>query len=137
MAGLTTFDESVIHDVLLTPLSTAPAGRQAILAFEDHLLRRFGSAEVVRLGPGEPFRVLREKADEIWALLDGAAEFLLEDTRPTSPTLGVKQAVRMDSPARLLVPFGVQLEVRPDPKASLLRIMSHSEREDAPLPDNG
>jgi len=136
MAGLTTFDESVIHDVLLTPLSTAPAGRQAILAFEDHLLRRFGSAEVVRLGPGEPFRVLREKADEIWALLDGAAEFLLEDTRPTSPTLGVKQAVRMDSPARLLVPFGVQLEVRLDPKASLLRIMSHSEREDPSLPEN-
>ena len=135
MAGLTTFDESVIHDVLLTPLSTAPAGRQAILAFEDHLLRRFGSAEVVRLGPGEPFRVLREKADEIWALLDGAAEFLLEDTRPTSPTLGVKQAVRMDSPARLLVPFGVQLEVRLDPKASLLRIMSHSEREDPSLPE--
>ena len=136
MAGPTSFDETSIHDVLLTPLASAPAGRQAILAFEDHLLRRFGSAEVIRLGPGEAFRVLREKADEIWALLDGAAEFLLEDTRPTSPTLGVKQAVRMDSPARLLVPFGVQLEVRPDPKASLLRIMSHSEREDPSLLEN-
>jgi hypothetical protein len=136
MAGPTTFDLSVIHDVLLTPLASAPAGRQAILSFEDHLLRRFGSAEVIRLGPGEAFRVMREKADEIWGLLDGAAEFLLEDTRPTSPTLGVKQAVRMDSPARLLVPFGVQLEVRPDPRALLLRIMTHSEADDPPLPEN-
>jgi len=133
MAGPTTFDESVIHDVLLTPLASAPAGRRAILSFEDHLLRRFGSAEVVRLGPGEAFRVLREKADEIWALLDGAADFLLEDTRPISPTLGVNQAVRMDSPARLLLPFGVRLLVRPDPRALLLRIMTHSEAED-PLP---
>ena len=136
MAGPTSFDETSIHDVLLTPLASPPAGRQAILAFEDHLLRRFGSAEVIRLGPGEAFRVLREKADEIWALLDGAAEFRLEDKRSTSPTLAVSQAVRMDSPARLLVPFGVQLEVRPDPKASLLRIMSHSEREDPSLPEN-
>ncbi|MBF8255408.1 MAG: hypothetical protein HW375_315 [Anaerolineales bacterium] len=136
MAGLTTFDESVIHDVLLTPLSSAPAGRQAILAFEDHLLRRFGSAEVVRLGPGETFRVLRGKADEVWALLEGAAEFQLEDQRSTSPTLAVSQAVRKETPTRLLLPFGVRLLVRPDPRALLLRIMTHSEADDPPLPEN-
>ena len=136
MAGPTTFDLSVIHDVLLTPLASAPAGRQAILAFEDHLLRRFGSAEVVRLGPGETFRVLRGKADEVWALLEGAAEFQLEDQRSTSPTLAVSQAVRMKTPTRLLLPFGVRLLVRPDPRALLLRIMTHSEADDPPLPEN-
>jgi hypothetical protein len=136
MASPTAFDESVIHDVLLTPLSSAPAGRQAILAFEDHLLRRFGSAEVVRLGPGQAFRVMREKADEVWALLEGAAEFQLEDQRSTSPTLAVSQAVRMETPTRLLLPFGVRLLVRPDPRALFLRIMTHSEADDPPLPEN-
>jgi len=136
MAGPTSFDETGIHDVLLTPLSSAPAGRQAILAFEDHLLRRFGSAEVVRLGPGETFRVLRGKADEVWALLEGAAEIQLEDQRSTSPTLAVSQAVRMETPTRLLLPFGVRLLVRPDPRALLLRIMTHSEADDPPLSEN-
>lgn len=134
MAGPTFPPASAIHDVVLTPLGSTPDGSRAILAFEDHLLRRFGSVELIRLGAGEAFRVLREMADEIWALLDGAADFELTDTRPASPTSGEAQSFHVDSPTRILVPFGVRLRVRPDPTASLLRIMSHSEREDPSLP---
>jgi hypothetical protein len=134
MTGPTSTATSSIHDVLLTPLTAAADGRQAILGFEDHLLRRFGSAELIRLRPGESFLVLRAMADEIWVLLDGAAEFELTDKRPISPTGGASQSLRMGSSARLLVPFGVRLRVRPDPTVSLLRIMSHSESEDPPLP---
>jgi hypothetical protein len=126
----------VIHDVLLTPLPAAQDGRRAILGFEDHLLRRFGSAELIRLSPGESFFVLRAMADEVWVLLDGAAEFELSDKRPISPTGGASQSLRIDSSARLLLPFGVRLRVRPDPAVSLLRFMSHSEREDPSLPSD-
>jgi hypothetical protein len=137
MAGPTPSSETPIHDALLTTLSSGPAGRQAILSFEDHLLRRFGSAEVIRLGTPETFRVLRAEADEVWTLLEGAADFQLEDRRPISPTFGVRQVVRMKTPTRLLLPFGVRLLVRADPRALLLRLMSHSERMDPPMADSG
>jgi hypothetical protein len=134
MAAPTSISGTGIHDALLTPLPSASADRRVILTFEDHLLRRFGTAEIIRLDQGETFQVVRGMADEIWALLDGVAEFELEDTRPDSPTLGASQSIRMDSPARLLVPFGVRLLVRPTSQSLLLRLMSHSEREDPPLP---
>jgi hypothetical protein len=76
---------------------------------------------------------LRAAADEVWALLDGSAEIHLEDTRPFSPTLGAQQTVRLEASTRLLVPFGVRMQLRANPTASLLRVMSHSEREDPPV----
>jgi hypothetical protein len=124
-----------VHDVLVTPLPTGGPGALSILSFEDHLLRRFGSAQLVRLEPGETFSGLRASADEVWALIEGGAEFHLEDTRPISPTLGVLQSVVADGPTRLLVPFGVRLRVHPHPRAVLLRIMTHTEREDPPEPE--
>jgi len=124
----------MIRDALVTPLS-ATRERQAIVAFEDHLLRRFGSAETLRLGGKDVFRVLRATADEVWALVEGAAQFDLEDTRPFSPTAGLRSRIRATTPTRLLLPFGVRLGVRPDPEAVLVRIMSHSEREDPPVPE--
>jgi hypothetical protein len=36
----------------------------------------------------------------------------------------------------LLLPFGVRLLVRPDPRALLLRIMTHSEADDPSLLEN-
>jgi hypothetical protein len=136
MSVPTPSSEPNVHDALVTALASPGAGRLGILAFEDHLLRRFGSAEVVRLTPGDDFRVLRAKADEVWALLEGVAEFDLEDRRPSSPTLAVRQAIRLETPTRILLPFGVRLHVRPTPEAFLLRLMSHSEREDPPAPEN-
>lgn len=125
-----------IHDAWVTPLTAVDSGRLAVVAFEDHWLRRFGKVEVVRLAPGDVLRVLRATADEIWALLEGSAEFHLEDNRPLSPTFGVRQVVRMGTATRLLVPFGVRMELRASATASLLRIMSHSEREDPPMSES-
>jgi len=121
-----------IHDVLVTALPGS-SSRQPMVAFEDHLLRRFGSAEILRLRSGEVFRVLRTTADEVWVLVEGAAHFRLEDTRSSSPTDGRRQQMRADRPTRLLLPFGVRLEVTAEPAAVLVRVMTHSEREDPPL----
>ena len=126
---------AAVHDVLVTTLPTGGPGAQSVLSFEDHLLRRFGSAQLVRLEPGDTFSCLRASADEVWALVEGGAELHLEDTRPISPTLGALQSVIADGPTRVLVPFGVRLRVRPRPRAVLLRIMTHSEREDPPEPE--
>jgi hypothetical protein len=123
---------AAVHDVLVTPLPPSGAGPRPILSFDDHLLRRFGSAQIVRLAAGETFESLRAAADEIWALLDGRAEFRLEDTRTFSPTAGVLQSILAESPTRVLVPFGVRLRVTPRPTADLLRFMTHTEGEDPP-----
>jgi hypothetical protein len=124
--------EPAIHDVLLTPLAPASAGRQALLAFDDHLLRRFGGLEIVRLHRGDSLGVLRRVADEVWIMLDGAVDVRLEDTRPSSPTLGSAATFRLQTHHRLLLPFGVRGGVRADTAASLLRLMTHTEREDPP-----
>src|SRR3990172_288944 len=99
----------IVHDALITPL--AGTGDGTILSFEDHLLRRFGSAQVIRLRPGESFRMRRALGDEVWAVLEGAAAFQLEDMRPSSPSAGVVQSLKAESPVRLLVPFEVRMEV--------------------------
>jgi hypothetical protein len=126
-----------IHDALVTPLRTDEGGRLSILAFEDHLLRRFGRAEIVRLAPGGAYQVLRVKADEVWTLVEGAAELRMEDTRAVSPTSGVSQTAVFDSPTRFLLPFGVRLRIRAVSASLLLRLMTHSETEDTPGPENG
>jgi 5-deoxy-D-glucuronate isomerase len=125
-----------LHDGLVTPLTPAAPGRLPVLAFEDHLLRRFGGAEVVRLAAGDTFQVRRTVADEVWVLLAGEAEFHLDDLRVASPTHGARQAVRSTSPIRVLLPFGVRLEVRAGVEALLLRVMTHSEREDPPAAES-
>lgn len=131
-------EPSGIHDTLIAPLAPAPAGAAslAVLAFEDHLLRRFGSTEVIRLTAGADFQILRAKADEVWALLEGAAEFDLEDTRTFSPTCGAHQALHVVTPTRLLVPFGVRMRIQSAAETVLLRIMTHSEHEDPPMAES-
>lgn len=126
-----------IHDALVTPLTPDEDGRLPILAFEDHLLRRFGRVEIVRLNPGLGFRVLRIKADEVWTLIEGSADLRLEDTRAGSPTSGARQSVVAESPTRVLIPFGVRLHVSTASAAVLLRVMTHSEAEDPPAREAG
>ena len=128
---------AAIHDGLVTPMATSPRpGGEAIpiVDFQNHLLRRFGRAELIRLHDEGEFEVRRGVADEVWALLEGAADIHLEDERQDSPTRGVHQTHRLDAPTRLLVPFGVHLRVVARSSAALLlRIMTHSEAEDPPV----
>jgi hypothetical protein len=126
-----------IHDGLITPL--APSSRSwgeamPILAFQDHLLRRFGRIELIRLRDEGEFEGRRTVADEVWALVEGAADVLLADERQDSPTRGARQSHRLEAPTRLLLPFGVHLRiVARSGAALLLRIMTHSEAEDPPV----
>jgi len=124
-----------IHDVVVAPLAeTESEGRVAsvILAYDDHLLRRFGAAEIHRLAQGAALDIVRAQADEVWALLDGQAECHLEDARQDSPTRGARLVLHLDRPQRFLLPFGVRLHLRGSPAARLLRLMTHSEAEDPP-----
>lgn len=112
--------------------------RSVILRNDDHILRRFGALEVLRLSPGKAFSVLRRGADEVWSLLEGTAEIRLEDRRGDSPTAGTLEVHSLQVPSRLLIPFGVTAEGRAGASgALLLRLMTHNVDEDPPLELNG
>ena len=55
-----------IHDVVVQALSPdeTAANRTTVLRRDDHLLRRFGAAEILRLAPGESLDLQRRVADE-------------------------------------------------------------------------
>ncbi len=101
----------------------------------DHLLRRFGSAEVVRLGPeAAPVLRLRPVADEVWTLLEGEVLFCWHDLRDGSPSLGQRLERVARTPTQVLAPFGVGFGVRALGEcALLLRVCTHAEDD----PDGG
>ena len=105
--------------------------RLSALRHQDHLLRRFGAAELIRLDTGfEPTLRLREAADEIWILYSGAALLRMKDVRPQSPTLGEIQDMEITAPTRVLIPFGVAAGWRPtESPVRLLRLSTHGDSE--------
>lgn len=123
-----------IHDLFIRPLQAEhdPEGwRLEVLRYSDHLLRRFGLAEVVFLKSAQvrPAR-LRIMADEVWALIEGSVEFSWHDQRSSSPTRGANYQLRCDEPTLVLAPFGVEFEVRAvDGPAQLLRLATHESDE--------
>lgn len=118
-----------INDLALLDLERRE-GRLVVLRDEDHLLRRFGQAEVVSLSGGTEtdFR-LRAVADEVWAALDGRAKFRLIDKRLGSPSFGQSQEVDLDGeqPQALLIPFGVAYSMAAAEAASLIRLATHAD----------
>ncbi|MFQ5942012.1 MAG: hypothetical protein ACE5JF_00505 [Anaerolineales bacterium] len=123
-----------IHDLYIQALEleqNSEGSRLAVLRFSDHLLRRFGLAEIVFLAPEQAqHAVLREFADEVWALVAGAVEFQWQDQRPSSPTLGAAYQLNCDQPTLVLAPFGVEFEVRAiGGPAQLLRLATHESDE--------
>lgn len=96
---------------------------------DDHLLRRFGQVEVLRMDPDAgPLCRLRSVADETWALLVGSAEFRWRDSRAASPSNGKTFHLLLDEPTLALVPFGVGFGVRAIEEGTLLvRISSHED----------
>ncbi len=124
-----------IHDVWIRELSldrTAYGDRILALRFDDHLLRRFGSLEIIKLAPHsmtEP--LLRDEADEVWVLVEGSVQCTWRDTREASPTTGDKMVCNLAQPAQIFVPFGVAFAVQTnDTGAVLLRAATHE-----PCPD--
>jgi mannose-6-phosphate isomerase-like protein (cupin superfamily) len=127
---------SSIHDLYTRQLDSQTSQDEqvwTVLQYDDHLLRRFGLAEVIRSEQAEfgHFRV-REVADEVWAILEGKAEFLLRDFRETSPTQGLEQIIHCDRPTLCLVPFGVGFAYRSVEGVCLLaRLATHADSEHA------
>ncbi len=123
---------SVIADLWIqeiVPVHEAGGMRWIGLRESDHLLRRFGSAEVVRFDPaGKPGLRLRPVADEVWTLLEGEVEFRWLDLREGSPSRGRRFDHIARAPTQVLAPFGVGFGVRTlGDSALLLRVCTHAD----------
>lgn len=122
-----------IHDLYVQELKAEPeAGgeRVRMVSYSDHLLRRFGFAELVRLNQDQQRGpALRKVADELWTLVHGSVEFGLHDRRKGSPSSEQTYQFQTRKPTLLLVPFGVELLIRAvDGPAELIRLATHEER---------
>lgn len=98
-----------------------------LLRYSDHLLRRFGLAELHRLRErGERPAQLRPVADELWALVKGSVRFTWRDQRASSPTHGAHYELTCDQPTLVLAPFGVAFGFQAlDGPAELVRLATH------------
>ena len=119
-----------IQDLFVKTLAASQADgltRWLALSDQDHLLRRFGLAEVVRVPAGADTGLrLREVADEVWALIEGQVEFVWRDVRSASPTHDHRHRLTCSQPTLVLVPFGVAFGVRSlNSAALLLRLATH------------
>ncbi len=123
-----------IHDLFIKQLATVEGPnvvRWLALQDTDHLLRRFGQAEVVRASGGRSTSLrVREVADETWAIIEGRVEFVWHDLRSSSPTYNCWYNLECDHPTLLLVPFGVAFGYRVvDGPATMLRVTTHADGE--------
>ncbi len=121
-----------IHDLYIKtilPIEESGVIRWPTLLDSDHILRRFGFAEVVRARPESPSKLnVREVADEVWALIEGRVEFHWHDLRQNSPTYDNQHRLIYARPTLMLVPFGVAFGYRVlDGPATLLRLATHGE----------
>jgi hypothetical protein len=121
-----------IHDLFVRDLqaeSVSSGERLHLVGYSDHLLRRFGEAELLRLeADRQRPPALRQAADELWALIRGSVEFELVDRREGSPSVGQTYQIRQSEPAVVLVPFGVEFVIRAvGGSAELIRFTTHEE----------
>jgi dTDP-4-dehydrorhamnose 3,5-epimerase len=121
-----------IHDLIVRPIAVVEephAQRWIALRETDHILRRFGQAEVLRISPSAFSTLhLRRRADEVWMLIDGRVEFLWRDMREDSPTFGRTHQITCHEPTQVLVPFGVAFGTRAiDGPSLLIRVSTHAD----------
>jgi hypothetical protein len=126
--------EPMIHDLYIRRLSEEESGttsRLPLLRFEDHLLRRVGSAELVKIRSDHPVLLqVRSVADEVWVNIRGQVKFIWLDMRSISPTSGQEYSIECTEPTLVLAPFGVAFGYQClEDEAWLVRIATHSETE--------
>jgi dTDP-4-dehydrorhamnose 3,5-epimerase len=124
--------EYPIHDLYIKPIRTKydrGVTSWMPLRDDDHLLRRFGQVEVVRMEPtAPPICRLREVADDLWALIDGSAELRFKDLRAVSPSQGGKFSLHVHESTLALVPFGVGFGIGAlEEGAILIRMSTHED----------
>lgn len=105
--------------------------RLIVLQEDDHILRRFGQADVVKIAKGMQFETHRNAgADEVWVLLDGEAKLQLTDRRAESPTVdhSIEIVLAGDSPQAVMIPFGVFAQISGEREGTLLRITTHADQ---------
>ena len=104
-------------------------GSLTVIKEGDHLLRRFGAVNVVRIEPEGSIQVYRQQADEIWAVLSGYVSLHLQDQRQDSPSQGteVDLGISQDTPQAVLIPLGVLCKGSSTRGATLLRITTHQD----------
>ena len=119
-------NEREILDMIILELAWHN-GILTVIREDDHVLRRFGQVDVVKVSNGSALEIWRQKADEIWAVISGEVRFSLEDRREDSPSGGVNVELELskDVPQAILVPFGVTCKVSSTGDAILLRIGTH------------
>jgi len=121
-----------IHDLFIRQIPTAGEASETcwkVLKDEDHLLRRFGMIEVLRVeAEMRPYLRVRSVADEVWVLIEGRGEFRWHDLRLDSPTHGVEHRLFCENPTQVLAPFGVAFGFRAlDGPALLVRVATHDD----------
>jgi len=132
-------DSESIHDLWVKPLPTSRSPSETRWQLPEGLapwLRRYGEAEVIRMAAGAHLGPrVRSVADEVWALLDGEIEVVMQDGRDDSPTRGARVHLHLTEPTLVLVPFGVQSEVSsPSARSWIVRMATHAASEDAATP---
>lgn len=121
--------QSAIADMLVFPL-TREGGQLRLLQNSDHLLRRFGSLDLMDLAPGEAAAAtVRGEADRFLFAIDGMVQLELVDLRELSPSRGARVQLALDAakPEGVLVPFGVALSLKAQGKMRLVLLSTHSE----------
>jgi mannose-6-phosphate isomerase-like protein (cupin superfamily) len=120
-----------IHDLYirhLDPVGFDGTSRLTLVRDADHLLRRFGQADLIRLPAGERLGPrVRAVADEVWVLESGQAVLCWRDDRPRSPTHGREHRLHAEQPVLVLVPFGVAFGVRCRSASVLVRFSTHED----------
>jgi hypothetical protein len=102
-----------------------------LLAFDEHLLRRFGLLQLVRKDQVTLKELsVRSVADEFWFLIEGKVQCIARDLREGSPTEGRELAFELSEPSRIMVPFGVAFGWSAlGDSALMLRCATHAEGE--------
>lgn len=107
------------------------SGILTVVSENDPLLRRFGQCDYVRLEAEENLEILRQRADEVLAVIAGQADIKLEDQRQESPSYHAVQDLELDGelPKAVLVPFGVRCRIAARTETVLIRLTTHADSD--------
>ena len=105
-------------------------GQVRVVSEHDHVLRRFGQVDLIKLTAGEKQKqAARPEADQIFSVIQGNVTLELQDDRQESPSAGIQQVISLSAadPVSILIPFGVVCEIECEREALLARVTTHAD----------